>query len=94
MEQTDYNLSFRNKQPPENTVFRNLQDPLGSIDNYGNNEKGNPILVDYTGIPMVNAQYVFGDKTCTGTCSLGCFPLPSKTTRWKNEHKHGLQHYI
>ena len=52
-------------------TFRNLNNYLGNKDDYGAKDaKGNEIVADYTGIPLVNAQYVLGDKTCTGLCSI------------------------
>jgi len=41
--------------PPQPYTFRNPLNPLG-----------NPGFQD---LPMVNAKYIYGDKTCTGACS-------------------------
>lgn len=78
IEETKFNRPYRNKTLTEtnpdpahgNYTFRNLNNYLGNKDDYGFDEKGRKIVADYTSIPLVNAQYVLGDKTCTGTCSI------------------------
>jgi|GEM_PF-1410366 len=46
-------------------TFRNLQNERGSVDK---DTQGN-IISSFQDLPMVNAQDVYGDITCTGLCS-------------------------
>jgi hypothetical protein len=63
--------------PPSSYTFRNRDAEKGTVikDASGN------IIFDYTGLPMVNAEQVYGDITCSGTCSWGVLGVgPSDDT--------------